>query len=276
MDRRAAVLLALTIFGLALSAVPRSGGVGPTYVEGFVSGDWTPEASPYILLNNVTVPAEATLRVHAGVEVRANRFTRIDVLGTLIVEGNADFPVRFTANATPGDAGYWQGIRAENAVEVSITGAVVEMAEAALTVFGGSARVVDSRLTGNFHGLRIQDGAATVVGSALSENGMSGVYARGASVAIKDRSLLAANRVGLDLGASEVLVENSTFVGPTFADVSLDAGSVARLGEFRARDPGRGRGLREIPAQEGGGKQDTRSRPGAGEEGGGGDHLRRS
>src|SRR3970040_2424471 len=111
MDRRRAALLALTIFGLALTAVPRSGGVGPTYVEGFVSGDWTPEASPYILLGNATVPPEETLTIHARVAVPASLGTELMVQGALVADGAPELGVRFTANGTA-DHGFWKGIHA--------------------------------------------------------------------------------------------------------------------------------------------------------------------
>ena len=229
MDRRAA-LLALTIFGLALTAVPRSGGVGPTYVEGFVSGDWTPEASPYILLGNATVPAEATLVVHAGVEVRANRGMGLQVFGSLIAEGTPAASVRFTANGTA-DHGFWSGIHAAPGSFVSLSGTTVEAAGAGLFAMGATVSVTGSSFAMNFRGLDARGSVVTAKDTSIAQSAQAGVVAReGTSITIS-HGFLSGNRVHADLATAEALIENTTFLGDagTIADLTLDFGAVARL-----------------------------------------------
>ncbi len=224
----ARTLLALAIIGLALAAVPLSDGGGPTYVEGTVAGTWTLEGSPYILVGNATVPAGETLAITAGVVVLADRFVRLGVTGGLLVMGTGDAPVRFAANATVSDAGYWQGIHAANFRELTLSHAIVEGAEAAVTVSGGNAAITGSRLSGSFVGIQVLNGAAEILETAVSENAQAGLFVRGGSVTIRG-SLLSGNKVGLDLGASQALVENSTLQAPALYDLSLDQTSVVTL-----------------------------------------------
>src|SRR5437867_166890 len=102
MDRRAA-LLAFALLGLALAAFPTRGG-GPTYVAGEIAANaWTVDGSPYIIVDNATVPAGHTLTIGPGVVVRANHATGLHVLGGLVVAGTSAQPVLFTANATIAD-----------------------------------------------------------------------------------------------------------------------------------------------------------------------------
>jgi len=225
----ARALLALALLGLALAAVPLGDGGGPTYIEGTVAGvPWTPEGSPYFLVGNATVPPDVTLVVQAGVEVRANRGVHLAVQGTLLVLGTPDAPVRFGANATAADAGFWRGIHGMNFQGLMLEHAILDDAEAGLTVFGGSASLVGSSLTGNFRGLHVQSGAATVLESSISQNTQAGLFARSAVVTVRN-GLLADNKVGMDLAGAQVLAENTTFLGPTTSDLSLDLGSVAAL-----------------------------------------------
>lgn len=81
-----------------------------------VSGKWTKQNSPYIVLGEVTVPKGKTLRIEPGVEVRFltsdNREYQDDnfelgilrVSGILKAEGTAKEPIRFTRD---GDEGQW-------------------------------------------------------------------------------------------------------------------------------------------------------------------------
>ncbi|HEV8594104.1 MAG TPA: PKD domain-containing protein, partial [Thermoplasmata archaeon] len=225
----ARALLAFLITGLALAAVPLSDGGGPTYVEGAVAGTWTPEGSPYILVGNATVLTGETLTISAGVVVLADRWVRLGVIGGLLVDGTSDAPVRFAANTSlPSDAGYWEGIHAANFRELTMNHAVIQDAVAALTISGGTATVAASSLTGNFRGIAVQDGAAIVTETAISENSEAGVFLRTAALTMRG-GLLSGNRMGMDLGGAQALVENTTFLGPTFADVSVDIASLVKL-----------------------------------------------
>src|SRR3972149_899454 len=205
MDRRA-TLLGLILFGFALAATPSSG-AGPTHVEGPVEGVWTLEGSPYVLVGNATVHAGRSLVIGPGVEVRAERQTGLEVLGSLEVLGTADALVRFTANATTPEVGFWRGILAPGGGSVKIKDAAVEFAQTAVSVSAASLTVEDV---------------------AIVHSAESGIAARDSTIAVR-RLLFHRNTFGISLTTSRALVENTTFLGSTLGDVSLDLGSYAQL-----------------------------------------------
>jgi len=205
MDRRA-TLLGLILLGLALAATPAAG-AGPTYLEGSVEGAWTLQGSPYILVGNATVRPGATLVIEAGVEVRAEHLTGLEVLGRLEVHGTADAVVRFTANATVPDQGSWRGILASGGASLSIVGAVVEYAQVGVSLIASTLTAEDV---------------------AFSHSAEGGIMADDSTIVVR-RSLFHGNTFGLSLRTSQALVENSTFLGPTLDDVTLDLASSAVL-----------------------------------------------
>lgn len=204
---RGATLLGLILFGAALAAIPAAS-AGPTYVEGPVEVlHWTVDGSPYILVGNATVAAGRALVIEEGVEVRSERFAGLDVLGTLEVRGAAGALVRFTANATTPDSGSWRGISASRGASLSISGAVVEFAQTALSASAASLVVEDV---------------------AFAHSAETGITARDSTITVR-RALLHGNAFGISLTNSRALVENSTFLGPSLVDVSLDLGSYAQM-----------------------------------------------
>src|SRR6266581_2889006 len=214
MDRRAA-LLAFALFGLAALAAMPARALGPTYVHGDVSGLWTPEGSPYVLVENATVPVSSLLQIGGGVEVRANRGVGLQVLGSLIVLGTADALVHFTANGTTAPPpGFWVGIQATSPDLVSLNHAIVEGAQTGFGLSGGTADITASSFSGNFRGIAIEGAGATVSDTASSENTQAGIYARTASLSIQS-ALFSGDYVSLNLGATNALVENSTFLAAT-------------------------------------------------------------
>ena len=226
MDRRAA-LLAIAMLGLSLALARPGEGPGPTPIEGPVSGVWTVEDSPYLLVGNATVPPGLTLEVQAGVHVIASRGVRLGVEGSLLVRGTGDAPVRFGGEGAA-DAGFWQGIVASGADAVVLEHAVVEHAETALAVSGGAATLTGTSLSASFHGLLVSGGTATIVEGAVSGNTVLGIVARASTVDVRG-GLVSGNREGVQLVASQALLENTTFLGNALGDLSLDQGSAARL-----------------------------------------------
>ncbi|HID38949.1 MAG TPA: hypothetical protein EYP36_05490, partial [Calditrichaeota bacterium] len=81
-----------------------------------IYGNWTAAQSPYVIEGEAIVPADSTLRIEAGVEVRFKTGSEADYLnpafdlgflrveGKLVTSGTAGQPVVFTRN---GDNGNW-------------------------------------------------------------------------------------------------------------------------------------------------------------------------
>nr|MBP6316143.1 T9SS type A sorting domain-containing protein [Chitinophagaceae bacterium] len=104
-------------FFLVLLAVIPSALFASTNVSGNVSGTWTLAGSPYLVMNSMTVPSGATLRIQSGVEVIFQGFYNLTVNGTLIAIGTQAAPIQFKMNDTTGwsndlqMAGGWRGIQ---------------------------------------------------------------------------------------------------------------------------------------------------------------------
>ena len=87
-----------------------------TSVSGNVSGTWTLANSPYLVTNNIGVPAGQTLVIQPGVEVVFQGFYRLSVTGQLVAEGTSAQPITFYRQDTTGwwndlqIAGGWRGI----------------------------------------------------------------------------------------------------------------------------------------------------------------------
>lgn len=70
---------------------------------------WNAAGSPYVVTCNVTVGAACTLGIDAGVEVRFQPATGIEVWGTLDVNGASGNEALFTSDAGSPAAGDWGG-----------------------------------------------------------------------------------------------------------------------------------------------------------------------
>ncbi|MFM7565147.1 MAG: T9SS type A sorting domain-containing protein [Flavobacteriales bacterium] len=87
-----------------------------TNVSGNVSGTWTVANSPYLVTNNIGVPAGQTLVIQPGVQVVFQGFYRFGITGQLVAEGTSALPITFCHQDTTGwwndqqMAGGWRGL----------------------------------------------------------------------------------------------------------------------------------------------------------------------
>jgi hypothetical protein len=104
------LIVALLLAGNIQSASARSN--ADTSVGGTISVDthWTTAGSPYIVTSDLTINAGVTLTIDAGVVVRFNGMTGIEVYGTLNSTGNSGAHVIFTSGAASPAPGDWKGI----------------------------------------------------------------------------------------------------------------------------------------------------------------------
>lgn len=58
----------LLLLWLLAGIAPLGRAAGPTLVSGNISGTWSPENSPYLLVDHCTVPADKTLAIQPGTE----------------------------------------------------------------------------------------------------------------------------------------------------------------------------------------------------------------
>ena len=84
---------------------------GPFFeVSGEVSGEWTSEYI-YLLTGDVTVPANDTLLIHPGTNVRLADYFIIEVYGSLLALGAEEDSVLFTSAEYDPEPGDWLYIR---------------------------------------------------------------------------------------------------------------------------------------------------------------------
>ncbi len=83
-----------------------------------VSGTWNLAGSPYIVMNDITIPTGTALTIDPGVVVKFNVFTGVNVLGQLIAKGTSVNPITFQAKDTLNWSdtnsvygGSWRGFR---------------------------------------------------------------------------------------------------------------------------------------------------------------------
>ena len=87
-----------------------------TYVaSGNVSGVWTTANSPYIVYNgDITLPANQSMTIMPGVEVRFSGRYKFIVEGLLYAEGTGQDSITFTRHY-PTEESKWRGFRFDNA-----------------------------------------------------------------------------------------------------------------------------------------------------------------
>jgi len=92
---------------------------GQTNISGFISTNttWTVANSPYIVTGNALVSQGYTLIIEAGVTVKFNTNTALQVDGQLIAIGSSQNPITFTSNQPSPKAGDWGKLHiADNSV----------------------------------------------------------------------------------------------------------------------------------------------------------------
>jgi len=117
------ILVMLVLLLLMLPVI----GSAETEVEGEVSGEWTAEDSPYIVVDSTWVPEDEELRIGPGVDVLFREGIGLDVFGSLTADGNEEDSVRFL----PGeDEENWRGFSIHDTeASVDLTYCVMREAE---------------------------------------------------------------------------------------------------------------------------------------------------
>jgi len=98
------ILIMLVLLLLMLPVV----GSAETEVEGEVSGEWTAEDSPYIVVDSTWVPEDEELLFGAGVEVFFAEGQGFYIFGTLDASGTEDDSVRIRV---ADEVEHWRGLR---------------------------------------------------------------------------------------------------------------------------------------------------------------------
>jgi len=83
-----------------------------TDVKGLLAQNtvWETAASPVIVLGNIEIPDNVSLKIQPGVVVKFDGYYRILVRGSLEASGEAKRPVEFVSNREAPDRDDWEGI----------------------------------------------------------------------------------------------------------------------------------------------------------------------
>jgi len=100
---KGATLLIMLLIVLMPMAV-----MGQTEIEGEVSGEWTAEDSPYIVIDSTWIPEDEELTLLRGVEVQFTEDQGLYIFGTLEASGTEDDSVRIRVAE---DVEHWRGLR---------------------------------------------------------------------------------------------------------------------------------------------------------------------
>jgi hypothetical protein len=153
---------------------------------------WSKDSGPYFLNGNITVASGATLTIEDGTEVRIASGRKIDVYGTLKMQGSVS-GVLITAQEDdgvytfPGQSGRFAGIIFRDGSSGDIQGANIKYAGyeifgdstgPAITNLGGEVSVSSSTISKSIYALRTKGGKTVLSGTNLLQN-TQGVYAEG-------------------------------------------------------------------------------------------------
>lgn len=162
---------------------------------------WTPgSGEPYVVTAHLTVANGVTLTLKAGTVLKFESGVRLQVDGTLKVEGTEATPVTFTSNSASPAAGDWSGIRINGgATDVVIDHAVIEYAvNGILFNTNGTGAVRDSILRHNQVGAYFNTVSTGTLTHNLIHDSTHGVLVRAqATPQITNGNEITANQHGI-------------------------------------------------------------------------------
>ena len=193
------VLTLLTILPAAMA---------DTYVQGYVSGQWTVAGSPYIVQDEIYIDYGDQLSIEPGVEIKVLRQTlpnphAIQVFGTLIANGAVSEPIIFKGNPDDPAADHWVGIKflSEESSGSEVTYCEIYHAARAVNIDDSSPYIAHNIIAHGYYegvsfygtstaeigynliydmeyrGIRIDDDCTPVIyNNTLVENGTNGIY----------------------------------------------------------------------------------------------------
>jgi len=152
-----------------------------TYVEGVITQDtvWTLIDSPFIVVNNITVPSGVTLTIEPGVEVRFGGNFSLNVAGRLIAQGTEDRMITFTSNrpAEEAKAGDWVAIEFIASSGSQMAYCTVEYAVNGIIIEDSSLEISNCEITKNSeNGIKIIGNCSITIKNSkimLNKNGVA-------------------------------------------------------------------------------------------------------
>lgn len=155
-----------------------------------VSGIWTKASSPYIVNGEAIIPAESTLIIEPGVEVRLKTGTNgvgvgiLHIKGVLIALGTKTDSITFTRD---GDNGFWGILLLNNSspdtsqisyssISYASDYGIGSSYRGAITVNSGNMNISNSRISNsNFHGISLRNTYSKIFNNHIETNERIGI-----------------------------------------------------------------------------------------------------
>jgi hypothetical protein len=188
--------------------------LGETHIEGHIIQDtiWTLTDSPFVIVKDVFVEANATLTIEPGVEVRFGGNFSLFVKGKLTAIGTEEKPIIFTSNKLQPDAGDWITINFTCTQLSRLEHCIVKYAENGVTIENGNVLITRSNITCNLqNGINLIGYNTANIFDNRIENNLNGILVAGNSsgAVIQQNLIYLNNETGIRLYADNLtLVEN--------------------------------------------------------------------
>ncbi len=216
-----ALLAVVGAIGLVVTLSPAGAQSVVTFVDSDVTADttWTPEQSPYRVVENVTVAPDASLSIQPGTTVQFAEGVSMHVAGGLYANGTEDQPVHLTSSRPASTPGTWGSIRTVGSGSSTITLSHTELTDATdgISVTNPDSTVLVANtslgsIAGNGIDVKTADGRTDleVRESRFQDIGATGIRAARTEILPVDT-------------ASGWSITDSTFVGAGEAGIHVDA-----------------------------------------------------
>lgn len=136
---------------------------------------------PYIISNNLTVPANNTLRISSGATLKFNSLKKLDIQGRLEAVGAV-----FTANSDSPNKGFWQGISFSNTLESKIENTTLKYGKAAIEVNSGIQRIKNNTFEENEAPVSLvaNNASTTFSGNSARDNNVNGILTNSSTITV--------------------------------------------------------------------------------------------
>jgi len=200
-----------------------------TYVEGTITQDtiWTLIDSPFIIINNVTVPFGVILTIEPGVEVRFGENFSLNVMGKLMAQGTKDRMIKFISNrpAEEAEAGDWNAINFIQSRGAQLAYCTIKYAVNGIIVENSSLEISNCEIIENLeNGVKIVGNCSLTIENSkimLNKNGVTPVLlnVNSSRQVTLDNNVISSNQYGIYINEE---VENFHVVNCDF--MSNDVG----------------------------------------------------
>jgi len=209
-----------------------------TNVSGRISTNttWTLANSPYIVVDDVVVETDVFLTIEPGVVVKFSSGKSLIIDGALVAQGNSTHKIAFTSNATTPQPSDWGTIRfRDTSIDQAciIDWAIIEYANAGITLYNSSPKIDNSIMQYNVDGLYSEsNGIARIDDSTVLNNtyGIRGSFSYYYYYPPYSRSEISNSRIinntyGVMLNGGYLMIKESTISNNTLRGIWASMGT---------------------------------------------------